>query len=143
MAPITTRNDPYVIPHNKTELQYGSDNKFVAGSISKDDFDRALGSYVEEDILEPIAIVGFSLKFSQEATTPEAFWKMLMKKRCFMTEWPKERLNVDAFYHPNSSQSDTVWSICSSPLIWYSFQLKPLLDPFSWWSFCRRGPWQL
>ena len=108
MALVATRNDPHAIHNNKTELQYGSDNSSVAGSISNDDFDKAPGSYVEEDILEPIAIVGFSLKFPQEATTPEAFWEMLVDKRCAMTEWPKERLNLDAFYHPDSGRSDTV-----------------------------------
>ena len=63
---------------------------------------------LQDDKLEPLAVVGFSLQFPQEATTPEAFWKMLTEKRCAMTEWPKDRLNIDAFYHPDSSRPDTV-----------------------------------
>lgn len=63
---------------------------------------------LQDDKLEPLAVVGFSLKFPQEATTPEAFWKMLTDKRCAVTEWPKDRLNIDAFYNPDSSRPDTV-----------------------------------
>ncbi len=58
--------------------------------------------------LEPIAIVGFSLKFPQEATSQEAFWSMLLEKRCAMTEWPSERLNFEAFHHPDKNRNDTV-----------------------------------
>lgn len=63
---------------------------------------------VDQPRLEPVAVIGFSLKFPQDATSPEAFWKILMEKRCSMTEWPKERLNLNAFYHPDSSRPDTV-----------------------------------
>ena len=57
---------------------------------------------------EPIAVIGFSLKFPQEATTPDAFWEMLKSNRCAMTEWPKDRLNIDAFYHADNKRTDTV-----------------------------------
>ena len=59
---------------------------------------------------EPLAVVGFSLKFPQEATSVEGFWKMLLEKRCAMTEWPEDRLNIDAFYHPDNTQRGTVRS---------------------------------
>lgn len=61
-----------------------------------------------QNTLAPIAIVGFSLKFPQEATSPGAFWDMLAEKRCAMTEWPKDRVNIDAFYHADSNRCDTV-----------------------------------
>ena len=48
--------------------------------------------------LEPIAICGFSIKFPQEATSPEAFWKLICEKRCAMTDFPESRLNKDGFY---------------------------------------------
>ncbi|KAL8724488.1 MAG: hypothetical protein Q9166_007922 [cf. Caloplaca sp. 2 TL-2023] len=55
---------------------------------------------------EPLAIVGFSLRFPQEATTPEAFWSMLLEKRCAMTEWPNDRMNSRAHYHSDKSRND-------------------------------------
>ena len=54
-----------------------------------------------QDTDEPIAICGLSLKFPQEAISVEAFWEMLVEKRTAMTEFPKDRLNIDAFYDPN------------------------------------------
>ena len=50
------------------------------------------------DSLEPIAIIGMSLKFPQDATSPESLWRMLMEGRSAMTEIPKDRFNIEAFY---------------------------------------------
>lgn len=61
-----------------------------------------------QDQLDPVAVVGFSIKFPQEATSSEALWSMLLEKRCAMTEWPSERANLDAFYHPDKKRNDTV-----------------------------------
>jgi acyl transferase domain-containing protein len=44
----------------------------------------------------PLAITGFSFRFPQEAVTPEAFWKMMIEKRCASTETPSDRWNVNA-----------------------------------------------
>jgi Beta-ketoacyl synthase, N-terminal domain len=57
------------------------------------------------DALEPIAVIGLALKFPQDATSPEAFWQMLMEGRSAMTNVPKERFNVDAFYKSASSKT--------------------------------------
>ncbi|KAK8850862.1 polyketide synthase [Apiospora arundinis] len=47
---------------------------------------------------DDIAVCGFSIKFPQDATTPEAFWKIMMDRRCAMTEFPPDRLNIDGFH---------------------------------------------
>ncbi|KAF7911845.1 uncharacterized protein EAE98_011788 [Botrytis deweyae] len=62
---------------------------------------------MDQDLLEPIAIIGMSLKYPQDATSPEAFWKLIREKRCTMTEWPSDRLNIDAFYHPDKNKNST------------------------------------
>jgi len=56
----------------------------------------------EQDILEPVAIIGFSLKFPQDATDAESFWKMLCQGRSARTEIPTNRFNVDAHYDPDT-----------------------------------------
>ena len=63
---------------------------------------------LESDKLEPIAVTGFSLKFPQDATSPEKFWQMMLHGRSAMTDVPKDRWNVDAFYHPNPDRQDCV-----------------------------------
>ena len=65
-------------------------------------------SYLDGNETDAVAVIGFSLKFPQEATTAESFWKLLDEGRSAMTEFPKDRLNIDAFYHPDSSRRGTV-----------------------------------
>lgn len=61
-----------------------------------------------QDRLAPIAVIGFSLKFPQDATSPEGFWKILSEGRSAMTEVPSARFNIDAFYSPNAGKIDCV-----------------------------------
>jgi acyl transferase domain-containing protein len=56
----------------------------------------------------PLAITGLAFEFPQEATTVEGFWSMLCEGRSASTEFPKDRLNIDAFYHPDESRQSTV-----------------------------------
>jgi len=58
-------------------------------------FDSELDGSDQDDI----AICGLSIKFPQDATSPEAFWKMMVERRCAMTEFPADRLNADGFYN--------------------------------------------
>ncbi|KAF2264111.1 ketoacyl-synt-domain-containing protein [Lojkania enalia] len=54
---------------------------------------------------EPIAIIGFAFKFPQEADTPEGFWKMLLEKRCVMTDFPEDRMSVKGHYRKEKKQT--------------------------------------
>ena len=58
--------------------------------------------------LEPIAVIGLSCKFPDDATSPERFWDMIMKKKCASKNYPPDRMNIDAFYHPNAQKLNTV-----------------------------------
>lgn len=62
---------------------------------------------LDGDELDPIVICGFSIKFPQDATSPDGLWKMMMEKRCAMTEFPPDRLNLDGFYQ-KSNRLNTV-----------------------------------
>uniref|UniRef100_A0A2D3USP9 Ketosynthase family 3 (KS3) domain-containing protein n=1 Tax=Ramularia collo-cygni TaxID=112498 RepID=A0A2D3USP9_9PEZI len=52
----------------------------------------------------PIAIIGMSMNFPESGTSATAFWDMLCKGRNVSTKIPKERFNVDAFRHPDTSK---------------------------------------
>ena len=65
---------------------------------------------VDRDRLEPIAVIGFSARFPQDAKSPESFWQMLKEGRSAMTEVPKDRFNIDSFYHSNAGRHDRVTS---------------------------------
>jgi acyl transferase domain-containing protein len=62
----------------------------------------------DRDVLEPIAIIGISLKFPQDAVSTGSFWKMLLDKRCASTDFPKDRINIEAFHDPNPKKLNTV-----------------------------------
>lgn len=63
---------------------------------------------IEPHNMDPIVVVGFSLRFPQEASTAEGFWEMLREGRSAMTEVPPDRFNINGFYHPDASRTDTV-----------------------------------
>ncbi|KAL8893510.1 MAG: hypothetical protein Q9192_005191 [Flavoplaca navasiana] len=63
---------------------------------------------LDQKEVEPIAIIGFSSKFPQDAESPEGFWQLLLDGRSAMTEVPKDRFNIDSFYHPNANRLDTL-----------------------------------
>ncbi|KAI4288066.1 MAG: hypothetical protein L6R35_002669, partial [Caloplaca aegaea] len=60
------------------------------------------------DEVDSIAVIGFSFKFPQEATTADAFWKMLNDSRCAMTDFPDDRLNIGSFYHADTNRRGTI-----------------------------------
>lgn len=76
------------------------------------------GGDLNRDKLDPVAIIGISAKFPQDATSAEAFWQMLGEGRSAMTEVPGDRFNIDAFYHPDADRSDTVRTVHVLLRIW-------------------------
>jgi hypothetical protein len=62
-------------------------------------------SELDGNDLEPIAICGFSIKFPQEATSPDAFWKMICEGRNVMTEFPQSRMNKNGFYRKDNKRN--------------------------------------
>ena len=55
-----------------------------------------------------IAIIGFSLRFPQDAVSPESFWDMLVEGRSAVTEVPESRFNINAFCHPDPDRLGNV-----------------------------------
>ena len=58
--------------------------------------------------MEDIAIIGFSLRFPQDAVSPQSFWNMIAEGRSAVSEVPADRFNIDAFYHPDPDRLDSV-----------------------------------
>ncbi|RFU27072.1 hypothetical protein B7463_g9261, partial [Scytalidium lignicola] len=57
---------------------------------------------------EPMAVIGIACKFPQEAEDPEKFWKLMLEGRSAMTEFPKEKFNIDAHYHPDPAHGSSM-----------------------------------
>ncbi|KAJ6045303.1 Highly reducing polyketide synthase [Penicillium canescens] len=56
----------------------------------------------------PIAIVGLALRGPGDASNSERFWQMLTAGHSARCEVPKDRYNVDGFYHPNSDRLGSI-----------------------------------
>jgi len=67
-----------------------------------------IGDVEKHNYLAPLAIIGFSLRFPQDAVSPESFWKLIMEKRCTSSDFPLGRMNIDAHHHPDINRLDSL-----------------------------------
>jgi hypothetical protein len=68
---------------------------------------KALVQGMNEVVADPVVVCGFSMRFPQDASSPEDLWNLMMSKRCATTEFPPNRLNVNGFY-TKSNRMNTV-----------------------------------
>jgi hypothetical protein len=61
-----------------------------------------------EDQSMPIAVVGIGCRFPGDATSPDNLWKLISEGRSAHGAFPKDRFNIDAFYHPAAERQGTV-----------------------------------
>jgi acyl transferase domain-containing protein len=57
---------------------------------------------------KPLAIVGLSFRLPQDAVNSELFWEMIMARRCAVTEFPPDRLNIDGHYRQEVDRLDSL-----------------------------------
>lgn len=62
----------------------------------------------EPSTSKPIAIIGIAFRGPGDAHDPEAFYRMLLEGRSARSEIPKDRYNVDAFYHPDPERLGSI-----------------------------------
>lgn len=55
----------------------------------------------------PLAVIGLSFEFPGDATSEPGFWEMIHQGKCASSEFPADRLNIDAFYHPDRERPST------------------------------------
>ena len=66
---------------------------------------------------DPIAVVGFSLRFPQDADSTESFWEMLSQGKNAMTDFPSTKFNIDAFHGRKGAMNGTVCPSSFTPPI--------------------------
>ncbi|KAF3768164.1 polyketide synthase [Cryphonectria parasitica EP155] len=64
-------------------------------------------SEVDGNVSDAVAICGFSIKFPQEATSADAFWEMIVRRKCTMTEFPADRISLSGFQSSNKKRNNT------------------------------------
>ena len=56
----------------------------------------------------PIAIVGMACRFPGDFPGPKGLWDMCCEGRSAWSEIPKDRMNVDGFWHPDITKHGCV-----------------------------------
>lgn len=57
---------------------------------------------------QPVAIIGIGIRAPGDGSDPEAFWNMLVEGRSARSEIPKDRYNIDGFYHPSPERLGSI-----------------------------------
>ncbi|KAK5991013.1 Reducing polyketide synthase FUB1 [Cladobotryum mycophilum] len=57
---------------------------------------------------DDIAVIGLGLRFPGNATSPEELWDVLNRKESQWSEFPKDRLNIDGYYHPSDRRQGSI-----------------------------------
>jgi acyl transferase domain-containing protein len=65
----------------------------------------------KEDACMPIAVIGMGCRFPGDATSPEHLWELLENGRSAWSTFPRDRINIDGFYHPSSDRQGSVRTI--------------------------------
>ncbi|KAF4624420.1 hypothetical protein G7Y89_g13751 [Cudoniella acicularis] len=56
------------------------------------------------EALEPIAIIGMGCRWPGDSESPSELWDFLQAKRHSYSKFPGDRINGDAFYHPDGNR---------------------------------------
>jgi acyl transferase domain-containing protein len=59
---------------------------------------------MDQDKMKPVAVVGMVCRYPGDASSPEAFFKMLAEGRSAWSEVPKDRYNIESYYHPSKDR---------------------------------------
>ncbi|KAK0129169.1 polyketide synthase [Cadophora gregata] len=61
-----------------------------------------------QDACMPIAVIGMACRFPGDATSPDHLWELLANGRNAWSEFPKDRINIDGFYHPSGNREGSI-----------------------------------
>lgn len=60
------------------------------------------------DISMPIAVVGIGCRFPGDASSPDKLWEFLCEGKSALKTMPEDRININAFYHPQAERNGSV-----------------------------------
>jgi acyl transferase domain-containing protein/acyl-CoA synthetase (AMP-forming)/AMP-acid ligase II/acyl carrier protein/short-subunit dehydrogenase len=72
--------------------------------------EASIPNQVQPAVDEAFAIVGMSCRFPGGADTPEKYWQLLLNGEDVITEVPKNRWDIDKFYHAEPATKGKMYS---------------------------------
>ncbi|KAF1735590.1 Compactin diketide synthase mokB [Beauveria bassiana] len=64
--------------------------------------------------MDDIAIIGLGLRFPGDASSPEALWETLERGESQWSEIPRDRLNINGYYHPSGDREGSFFAITAA-----------------------------
>ncbi|KAM4056688.1 KR domain-containing protein [Hirsutella rhossiliensis] len=61
-----------------------------------------------QDDYEPIAIVGLACRLPGDISSPSELWDFLAQEKSAQSDFPKNRLNIDSWYHPDTQRPGSI-----------------------------------
>ncbi|OAR02799.1 hypothetical protein LLEC1_00193 [Akanthomyces lecanii] len=58
--------------------------------------------------MDDIAVIGLGVRFPGDATSPESLWDILENGESQWSEIPKDRLNINGYYHPGGERQGSI-----------------------------------
>ncbi|KAM3511181.1 hypothetical protein MY11210_005171 [Beauveria gryllotalpidicola] len=58
--------------------------------------------------MDDIAIIGLGLRFPGDASSPESLWETLERGESQWSEIPRDRLNINGYYHPSGDREGSI-----------------------------------
>ncbi|CEJ93554.1 Putative Polyketide synthase [[Torrubiella] hemipterigena] len=58
--------------------------------------------------MDDIAVIGLGLRFPGKANTPEGLWEVMVGGESQWSEFPKDRLNIDGYFHPSGNRQGSI-----------------------------------
>ena len=58
--------------------------------------------------MDDVAVIGLGLRFPGDATSPDELWNILENGKSQWSEIPRDRLNIDGYYHPGGERQGSV-----------------------------------
>ncbi|KAJ3499268.1 hypothetical protein NLG97_g480 [Lecanicillium saksenae] len=58
--------------------------------------------------MDDIAVIGLGLRFPGDAASPESLWDILENGKSQWSEIPKDRLNINGYYHPGGERQGSI-----------------------------------
>ena len=76
----------------------------------------------------PIAVIGMACRFPGEGDNVDGFWTMIREGRDAWSEFPKTRMNAEAFSHPYAARTGSVGQppLGSTPMLTLSVSSTPV-----------------
>lgn len=78
------------------------------GSLSVSHDEMAGSNHPAGPVLQPLAIIGLSFRFPQEAVNAKEFWRMMIEKRCASTNTPSDRFDLNVHHHPDNNRTESL-----------------------------------